>query len=315
MERRPLKRLKRFLRYGLVRALVFLVSLLPVRAALGLGAAAGRLGFRFAGRERRKALEGLAVAFPERSEAERTLLARQTFEHLGACAAEICCLPSIDPRIEQWVELPEADKALLDAALAPGKGVIFVSGHVGNFELLARRIAMGGYPCQTIAREASDPRTTAFIEKMRAAGRLKTIWRGKDGAARDMIRALRKGEILGLLIDQDTRVQGVFVDFFGRKAFTPRAAADLALRTGAAVVCGFISRHPDGRHRISLETVPAPQSGDREADVLDLTQALTLAIEAAIRRQPHAWVWMHPRWKTRPDPQKAVIDGPSAELA
>lgn len=315
MEKRRLKRLKRFLRYGLIRALVFLVSLLPLRWALRVGAGAGALGFRFAGSARRKALEGLAIAFPELSEAERLALARRNFSHLGACAAEICCYRQIDRDIESWVELPEADRKLLADAMAEGKGVIFVSGHVGNFELLARRLAKEGYPSQTIAAETSDPRTTAFIERVRLSGGVKTVWRGRDGAARVLLRALHKGELLGMLIDQDTRVQGVFVDFFGRKAHTPRAAADLALRTGAALVCGFIARQPDGRHRLALERIAALPTGDREADVVRVTQALTDAIEAAIRRQPHAWVWMHPRWKTRPPSPDPAPNRPSTSAA
>jgi KDO2-lipid IV(A) lauroyltransferase len=181
--------------------------------------------------------------------------------------------------------------------------VLFISGHVGNFELLARRIAMDGFPSQTIAKETSDPRLTRLIEQMRSSGGLRCIWRGQEGAARHMLRALRKGELLGLLIDQDTKVQGVFVDFFGKKAFTPRAAADLALRTGAALVVGFAFRRADGGHRLTLKRiVTATQSNDQEQNVINLTQELTSEIENAIRQAPDSWVWMHRRWKTRPGP-------------
>lgn len=304
-ERRLHKRIKRFVRYYLVRALLGLLGLLPLGAARRLGLAVGGLAFPLAGRERRKALASLAVAFPEKSEAERLELARACFRHLGACGGELAALRRIDPVLEQYVEFPEASRALLQAALAEGRGVVFVSGHVGNFELLARRVARAGFPSQTIAKEASDERTTALIQRVRESGGVKVIWRGRDGAARDMLRALKKGEILGLLIDQDTKVQGVFVDFFGKEAFTPRAAADLALRTGAAVVTGFAFRRPDGGHRLELARVPLPGSGDREADVRALTATLTAAIEGAIRQAPEAWVWMHARWKTRPEASDA----------
>jgi KDO2-lipid IV(A) lauroyltransferase len=187
----------------------------------------------------------------------------------------------------------------LEAALARGKGVVFISGHVGNWELLARRVARAGFPSQSIAKETTDPRLTALVERFRAQGGVRSIWRGQEGAARAMLRALKAGEILGLLIDQDTRVQSLFVPFFGELAATPRAAADLALRTGAAVVVGFCQREGEG-YRLWMEEVPYTAGDDREADALALTTALSQRIEAAIRRAPEQWVWMHQRWKTRP---------------
>jgi len=299
-EKRLHKRVKRFIRYYLVRALFALIAVLPLGVAKRLGAFIGSLGFVLARGERRKALASLQRAFPEKSDAERLAIARASFKHLGTCAGELCQLKRIDPVIDRYVELPDTSRQVLDAALAAKKGVVFVSGHVGNFELLARRIAMAGYPCQTIAKEASDPRTTALIQKVRESGKLKVIWRGQEGGVRHMLRALKEGEILGLLIDQDTKVQGVFVDFFGEKAFTPRAAADFALRTGAAVVMGFALRRDDGGHRLELTRLPVSPTGDRDADAVALTQAMTRSIEDAIRRAPETWVWMHQRWKTRP---------------
>ncbi len=194
------------------------------------------------------------------------------------------------------VEWPAEDRAVLDAALKRGHGVVFVSGHFGSWELLARRVAHAGYPCHTIAKETSDPRTTALVERFRASAKLHSIWRGRDGAAKQMLRVLRAGAILGLLIDQDTDVQSVWVDFFGHRAKTPRAAADLALRTQAAVVLGFCERTGPCRYRLSMQEVnPA---GD---DPTALTAELTKRIEAKIRSAPEQWVWMHQRWKT-PEP-------------
>lgn len=312
-EKRIHKRIKRFIRYHLLHALFRLVGSLPLRVAKRLGAAIGSVAFVLAAGERRKALASLAIAFPEKTQAERLAIARDCFRHLGTCASEICAIRRIDADIERYVELPSADRDILRAALAEGRGVVFVTGHVGNFELLARRIAKAGFPCQTIAREASDRRMSALIARMRESGGLKVIWRGRDGAVRDMLRALKKGEILGLVIDQDTKVQGVFVDFFAVKAFTPRAAADLTLRTGAAMVAGFAFRREEGGHRITLSRIPAPASGDREADCIALTQAATSAIENAIRQAPHAWVWMHQRWKTRPTAADPEARTPEAQ--
>jgi Kdo2-lipid IVA lauroyltransferase/acyltransferase len=300
-EKRLLKRIKRFVRYYLLRGIALVVGLLPLAGARRLGAALGALAFILARGERKKALASLARAFPNASEADRVALARASFRHLGTCATEMCCLRQIDRALDLYVELPSSERAVLEDALAEGHGVVFVTGHVGNFELMARRIGRGGFPCHTIAKEASDPRTTVLIQKTRESGGVRVLWRGSERIVRDMFGVLKRGEVLGLLIDQDTRVQGVFVDFFGEKAFTPRAAADLALRTGAAIVMGFIFRRPDGGHRIELGRIPLPPStSDRDADSVALTQTMTSAIERAIRSAPEAWVWMHQRWKTRP---------------
>lgn len=294
------KRLKRAVRYRLLRAALLVVSALPLRAAQAFGRAFGRVAFRLAGGERSKALASLARAFPEQTEPERTAIARACFEHLGQAAFELACIRQMDRDVARYIEWPEADRAALASALSRGKGVVFVTGHVGNWELLARRVALAGFPSQSIAKETSDAGTTALIERFRLSGGVRSIWRGHDGAARQMLRALKQGEILGLVIDQDTKVQSVFVPFFGIPAATPRAAADLALRTGAALMVGFCQRKTEGTYLLTMKELPVEPSGDREGDVLKLTGALSSEIERAIRRAPEQWVWMHQRWKTRP---------------
>ncbi|WP_163786240.1 lysophospholipid acyltransferase family protein [Myxococcus vastator] len=314
MERPPLaKRLKRFLRYVLIRGVLLLLQPLPLGVARSLGARLGALAYALAGGERRKALKSLCVAFPEKSDADRQALARDAFRHLGAAALEVACTGALDEALERLVAWPDADRQVLEMALARGRGVVFVSGHVGNWELLARRVARAGYPSQSIAKETTDPRLTELVGQFRARGGVRSIWRGQEGAARAMLRALRNGEILGILIDQDTKVQSLFVPFFGELAATPRAAADLALRTGAAVVTGFCHREGAG-YRLSMEEVPVPPDTDREAAALALTAALSSRIEAAIRRTPEQWVWMHQRWKTRP-PVSADVPLPEAAPA
>ncbi|AKQ68999.1 Lipid A biosynthesis lauroyl acyltransferase [Myxococcus hansupus] len=314
MERPPLaKRLKRFLRYVLIRGVLLLLQPLPLGVARSLGARLGALAYHLAGGERRKALKSLSVAFPEKSDAEREAVAREAFRHLAAAALEVACTGALDEALERLVAWSDADRQVLETALARGKGVVFVSGHVGNWELLARRVARAGYPSQSIAKETTDPRLTELVGQFRARGGVRSIWRGQEGAARAMLRALRSGEILGILIDQDTKVQSLFVPFFGQLAATPRAAADLAIRTGASVVTGFCHRDGDG-YRLTMEEVPVPQDADREAAALTLTAALSTRIEDAIRRAPEQWVWMHQRWKTRP-PVGADVPLPEAAPA
>jgi KDO2-lipid IV(A) lauroyltransferase len=287
------KRVKRTARYAVLRALLAVLSLLPIRFVSALGAWLGGLAFALASNERAKALASIERAFPTKSDVERAALARACFRHLGRSVLELACVAQLDRDVEDWVRWPAADRAVLEAALARGKGVVFVSGHVGSWELLARRVSLAGFPCQTIAKETSDPRTTALIESFREGSKLKSIWRGQSGAAKAMLRALKRGEILGLLIDQDTDVQSVWVPFFGLPAKTPRAAADLALRTGAAVVMGFCRREADGRYQLSMRELPT--SG---LEATALTSRMTAEIEAAIRAAPEQWVWMHQRWKS-----------------
>lgn len=295
----PTKRLKRFVRYLLLASLATVASWFPVRWVSRFGAWLGHVGFVFARAERRKTLEHLELAFPEKSADERLRIGRASFSHLVQCVAELVCARQIDAQLDAWVEWPAADRAVLDAALARGKGVVFVSGHIGHWELTARGVTARGYAGATIAREASDPRTTKLIERLRASGNTSTIWRGHPGAAKAMLKALRAGKILGLLIDQDTKVQSVFVPFFGRLASTPRAAADLALRTNAALIIGTCPRVGPSKYRLTLEEVPLPSTDD-EATVVALTAELTRRLELVIRKYPEQWVWMHERWKRRP---------------
>jgi KDO2-lipid IV(A) lauroyltransferase len=294
------KRLKRLLRYLALRWVLAVVSALPLRWASAAGALFGALAYALAGAERRKAQASLNRAgLPPQT-------AHECFRHLGSAAFELACIDQIDAQFDEIVEWPAADRAVLDAALKRGKGVVFVSAHFGNWELLARRVSHAGYPCHTIAKETTDPRTTQLIESFRASAKLHSIWRGRSGAAKDMLRVLKAGAILGMLIDQDTDVQSVWVPFFGHPAKTPRAAADLAIRTGAAVVLGFCERTGTARYRLSMQEI-----ADGE-DAQALTAELTRKIEAKIRAAPEQWVWMHQRWKSA-EPQ--VSSEPAGQAA
>lgn len=294
------KRFKRLVRFYALRAVLSGVYLLPLGWAQRVGDALGELGFRLARSERRKALASLGLAFPELSPLERLGLARRTFRHLGRCALEIACAAKIAPRLEQFMEWPAEDRALMESVLARKKGVVFVTGHIGNWELMGSRVARAGFPVRAVAKEMTDARMTAFADRFRAQGQVHSIWRGQPGAVKKILRALKDGELLTLLIDQDTRVQNVFVPFFGRLAATPRAAADFSLRMGAPTMVAWCHRRKDGGYRIHMREVLHPTTGDREQDTLALTAALTSELERAIRAAPEQWVWMHQRWKTKP---------------
>ncbi len=298
----PLRtRLRRFVRFLLLRVALSVARLLPLPVASGLGRHLGALAWVLARGERRKALASLRTAFPESPERAREALGRACFEHLGRTALELVRVDALDARRQAAVEWADGARATLDAALAAGRGVVFVTGHCGNWELLARSVALEGYPVSVVGKETSDRRTTRLVEDFRASGHMHVIWRGAPGAARALLRTLKSNGLLGLLIDQDTRVQSVWVPFFGRPAKTPRAAADLVLRTGAAPVLGFCTRVAPLKYRLTIEALPRPEGTDEAASVA-LTAAFTRGIEAQIRAHPEQWVWMHERWKSPPEP-------------
>jgi Kdo2-lipid IVA lauroyltransferase/acyltransferase len=293
------KRLKRTLRYGLLRVALAVAGRLPLAWAQALGRALGTAAFHLAPAERRKALASLSVAFPELSDEARLELARRCFGHLGTAALEVAVAPRLGARLEQLMDVSGEALTRLQEAHARGKGVVCVTGHLGNWELHAWAVARHGFPLSAVGKENVDPRLTRLTERFRSAGGLRNLWRGQPGVAVAMLRALRKGELLGILIDQDTDVQNLFVPFFGRPAATPRAAADLVLRTGAAALVFLNHRGEDGTYRTTTEEVEVPRTGDEERDAVELTARFTARIEGAIRAHPEQWVWMHQRWKTK----------------
>ena len=293
------KRLKRTLRYGLLRVALAVLGRLPLGWAQALGRTLGTAAFHLARAERAKALASLSVAFPELSDAARLDLARRCFRHLGTAAMEMVVAPRLGDRFDALVDCSGDALAAMERAAASGKGGVCVAAHLGNWELQAWGVARHGLPLHAVGKENVDPRLTRLIDGFRAHGGVRNVWRGQPGAAVAMLRALRKGELLAMLIDQDTNVQNVFVPFFGRPAATPRAAADLVLRTGAAALVCLIHKREDGTYRASSEEVEVPHTGDPERDVVELTARFTARIEAAIRAHPEQWVWMHQRWKTK----------------
>ncbi|MBN1503626.1 MAG: lysophospholipid acyltransferase family protein, partial [Candidatus Eisenbacteria bacterium] len=176
-----------------------------------------------------------------------------------------------------------------------------VTGHIGSWEMLAAYFSMRGYPLSVLARPLRDERLEKLLDSQRRAKGMRPISRIAN--ARPAYEALKEGGILGVLIDQDTPVTGVFCDFFGRPAFTPAGPAYLAMRTGAAVVPMGISMQRDGTHLVRiLKPVDASvrDGDDKDRRALEITRECTGALERLIRFEPTQWVWMHERWKTSP---------------
>jgi len=298
------KRSKRFSRKLLLmtlRGIAFVTRILPWRVGVQFGGLLGVLGFYFARRERRRALDGLQIAFgSEKSERELLGIARRNFQNLGKGLIEILNLHHLsEEKIKALVSIEGEE--YLEKAVKDGKGTILVSGHIGNWELLAAGLCIRGHRLHAIAAPLFDPRIDEWIVQLRAKLNIETISRGSPSSSRKILNVLRKKEILGLLIDQDTKVEGVFVDFFNKKAYTPSGAAQLALRGNSLTVLSFIVRLPGDRHRITIhKPVNLIQTGDRARDIAANTALFTARIEAHVKQYPDQWVWMHRRWKTKP---------------
>lgn len=298
------KRARRTARIWAIRAGMWLGAVLPFRVVWAVGGLIGQVAWWVGRRDRELALAHLALAFPEKSEEERRAIAHGTFLHYGHGAAEAAQMDRLDRELERYIAFAGDGEAMLRGASQAGKGFIFVTGHLGSWELLARRIVRAGVPAIVIAARSWDRRLDDLVEAFRLRGGVPTLFREDPSGGRTLLRALRDGKALGILIDQDTKVQSVFVPFFGHLASTPRAAADLALRFGCPVFVGWSRRRgpkPGDGYVLEVEPVaydPAP--ADKDAEAIRITAACTARMEQAIRQAPSEWVWMHRRWKTKP---------------
>lgn len=268
---------------------------LPWPAAQRAGRRIGALAWTLSRRDRRRALDHLALAYPELSEAERLRLGRDCFRHHGTTLGEClhllhrdCELVRSVVEVRGWEEV--------EKARAADRPVLILTGHCGNWELLAAAINCRGLGMAVVARPLEEPEQQRMLAGLRERFGTPTIARGSEGAARQLLIALRRGGALGMLIDQDTKVDGVWVPFFGRPAFTPVGAAKIALRQkDTAVIPAFIERLEDGSH---LATFQPPL--DLPGDPQEATAVMTAKIEEQVRKRPEQWVWMHRRWRRQP---------------
>ena len=269
---------------------------LPMPAALAAGRGLGMAAHALLATPRRLAVTHMGLAFPELDLATRRRLVRETFRHAGQAFAELSLFEKILRRPD-YIRLEGVEA--LDAALVRGRGAIAVTGHVGNWELLAAWAAAIGYPITVVVRRVNDLRFHSLIIRFRAAAGVEVLVRDDPRFVAAVGEALRRNRVVAMLIDQDTRGPGVFVPFFGRPAHTPPGAALLALRARVPVVSVFMERRPEGGHLVRVSPVPAELPRGRDG-VRELTARLTAAIEAQIRRSPAEWVWWHERWRKQP---------------
>lgn len=300
MAAKPLrKRIKNWLIFQLVRSLIKLVRVLPRRAAIKSFDRLGALAFLLIRKEREKTLRHLRLAFSaQQSEAEIYNLAKNTFRALGRNAAEALRLPQL--RRDGFQQLIHfVGREHLDKALGRGRGALCITGHIGCWELMAMFIA-SHYPLAVVGAAIYDPRLDELLVREREQAGYRTFSRTASGT-RQILRWFREGGVLGILIDQDTRVDGEFVDFFGQLAYTPAGPVVLAERTGVPIVPLAMRMNDDFTHTVEVRPeITLQKTGNARADRIANVAKCSKAVEAFIRAHPTQWVWMHERWKTKP---------------
>jgi len=273
-----------------------LISALPGRLAHLLGRVLGRLAYSFDRRYRRIATANLSAAFPDMPAAGIKRIAKEVYRHIGLIIIEALRVGRIlKDGIHNYVELEGGEKLP-----KTDKGMIIATAHIGNWELAGHAASLMIMPMHSVARPLDNPRLNKYVMALREMSGQKII--GKHGAVRDMLNVLKSGGAVTLLMDQDARRHGVFVDFFGRPTSTWPTAAALSLRLGCPIVFGFV-RRLDGRfkYKLIVDSVFEPQpTGNHKEDVHRITQQITSRIEARVRECPEQWLWVHRRWKTPP---------------
>jgi KDO2-lipid IV(A) lauroyltransferase len=292
--------LRERLEYALVWPSVKILGLLPRPIARAFGITLGLIVYAIHGRLRRVGVRNLTLAFPEMPNRERRRILRGEFISLGRQLAEVCLFPRYTrENVSQIVVYDGFNN--FERAFARGKGVLFLTGHLGAWELSAFAHSLQGHPLSIVMRSLDNPYIDAFLQRYRTMHGNRTV--DKDDFVRGLLSAMRAGETVGILMDTNmTPPQGVFVDFFGIPACTASGLARIALRTDAAVVPGFTVWDPKLKKYI-LRFDPAVElirTHDNEADIVANTARFTKVIEGVIRQYPSQWLWVHRRWKTRP---------------
>ncbi len=287
-------------------AIVKFLGFLPRPLARGIAAAIARFLLLCRPPLRRAGLVNLRLAFPNWTDAQRRRTLRRMAGQLGWMAAEFAHFPDLSRgNIERLVVLDGFEN--FDAARHRGKGVIFLTGHMSAWELAPFAQALYGNPLSFLARAVDNGRIDALVNHYRCLSGNRSI--EKNNAARAMLRVLQDGGTVGILADQNTSLdESVFVDFFGIPAATTTGLARIARRTEAAVVPGFLSWDESRRkYRLRFEAaIRFQRSDDEDADLRVNTARCNKVIEDYVRAHPDQWLWVHKRWKNRPEGEPSL---------
>lgn len=279
---------------------------LPLPAARAAASGIAAVVRTLTPRWRRIALRNLELAYPDSEPSWRDQIVRGSYANLGRVLLALARAPRLTAdNIGDWIGYEGFEH--YEAALARGRGVLFLTAHLGNWELSVAAHALHGHPMRMLVRRLDNPLLNRLIERRRSLHGNSPIV--KQLAAREALKALRANQAVGILADQNAAGEdGVFCDFFGIPARSTKSIALLAARTGAAIIPGFAFwNSQQGRYVLKFYApVDLYQSGDRDRDLLENAQRCQRAIERAVREQPEQWLWIHRRWKSRPPGSPAL---------
>lgn len=297
------------LEYGALRALGALLAPLGWRRASAFGAFVGGLGWWPLRLRADRVVRTIRACFPEFSEAQVKATARASYRGLGRVTIEAMVLSRGDRETVMSAFVEPVGFERLQHAVMQGRGVVLVSGHLGNWELSAAYMAARGIPVDAIAMHMANPLSDSFFRRTRERFGVQVIF--DDEAVRRIPRAFKDGRAVGFLSDQAGKgLASTFVPFFGRPARTPRGAAVFALRSDLPVIFLVAIRQPDGRYQCHFEEVPVTKTGDRERDVDALVLTYTQVLERYVRQYPEQYFWQHRRWKGQPADTPAHLREP-----
>ena len=297
-----------WLQYALAWTLVKFLGLMPRSVARSVAAAGARLLLLLLPKLRKTADFNLRLAFPEKTDTERRAILKRMARNLGWMAAEFARFPQYNKENIESIVILDGHENFL-AGQSRGKGVIYLTGHIGAWELSSFAHALYGFPLQYTARPLDNKYLDEMVNKYRGLSGNLPIF--KNESARVMLRVLKDAGTVGILADQNTMPdEGIFVDFFGTAASTTTGIARVALHTDAAVVPGYVFWDQNLRkYRLRFEPpVELVRTGDSEQDVRENTQRFTKIIEQIVREHPEQWVWIHARWKARPPGEPPIYD-------
>ncbi len=293
--------MRRKLEYFAVLLLIRGIGLLPRGLARHIGAGIGALAFLALPRLRRVGYRNLQIAFPELSRAQHTAILRGEYRSLGWQLGEFCQMRKYTPEnTKNFLRYEGLENYL--AARNAGQGVLILTGHLGAWELSSFYHSLMGYPMSMVIRRLDNELVDQLVNGIRCQHGNTVLH--KDDFARGLLSAMRQGETVGILMDTNmTPPQGLFVDFFGTQACTASGMARVALKTGAAVLPGFLLWEESSKSYVlhfgqQLELI---RSDDHEGDIVANTALFTSVLEDYIRQYPGQWLWLHRRWKTRPE--------------
>ena len=268
--------------------------------ALSIGSVLGKIIPYFARKELKLAVRHLTIAFgSEKEEKEILRLAHETFRQIAMNFVDTVRIRIMSHDDVIKVCVPHHFDRLRDA-MKKGHGVIVLASHTGCWEFSGAYLAVKGIPLSAVVRRLYDPRFEDMLIETREYTGIYVISRGEG--TRDIVRVLKKGDVVGILVDQDTKVKGVFVDFFGRHAHTATAPALLSLRYNSPIIPVLTYRDKEHRHHVCIgEPVTIESTGDIEQDIIEITAKCSRVTEQFIREHPEQWVWFHERWKTKPE--------------